>query len=62
MGMKTYTDKTVLDAALERISMLFDNFETINVAISSGKDSSVLYHLCLQEALKRGAEDQRLLS
>lgn len=54
MGMKTYTDKTVLDAALERISMLFDNFETINVAISSGKDSSVLYHLCLQEALKRG--------
>ena len=54
MGMKLYTDKSVVDAARERISMLFDNFETINVSVSSGKDSCVLYHLCLQEAMKRG--------
>ena len=53
MGLKTYINKTVLDAARERISMLFDNFETINVSVSSGKDSCVLYHLCLQEAIRR---------
>lgn len=54
MGMKIYTDKTVLDAACERVAMLFDNFETISVSVSSGKDSSVLFYLCLQEAMKRG--------
>jgi len=52
--MKIYNpDKNVLDAARERISMLFDEFETINVSISSGKDSTVMYWLCLQEAIKR---------
>lgn len=54
MGMKTYTNKTVLEAARERVSMLFDNFDPISVSVSSGKDSCVLYHLCLQEAMKRG--------
>lgn len=51
--MKVYTDQSVIDAARERISMLFDNFEKINVSVSSGKDSSVLYQLCLQEAIRR---------
>jgi predicted phosphoadenosine phosphosulfate sulfurtransferase len=51
--MKVYCDKNVLDASRERISMLFDNFETINVSISSGKDSTVLFYLCLQEAIRR---------
>lgn len=52
--MKVFnTEKTAIEAARERISMLFDNFETINVSISSGKDSTILYHLCLQEAIKR---------
>lgn len=52
--MKIYDDnRNVLDAARERISLLFDNFETINVSISSGKDSTVLYFLALQEAIKR---------
>jgi predicted phosphoadenosine phosphosulfate sulfurtransferase len=52
--MKKYnSNQTVLEAARERISMLFDNFETINVSISSGKDSTVLYYLALQEAVKR---------
>lgn len=46
-------DKTVLEAARERVSFLFDEFETINVSVSSGKDSCVLYHLVLQEAIKR---------
>lgn len=51
--MKIYLTKSVLEAAQERIAMLFDNFETITVSISSGKDSMVLYHLCLEEALRR---------
>jgi len=53
MAGKVYMNKSVLVAARERISMLFDNFKTINVSISSGKDSCVLYYLCLQEAIKR---------
>lgn len=52
--MKLYnTEVSVLEAARERISMLFDHFETINVSVSSGKDSTVLYWLALQEAIKR---------
>ncbi len=51
--MKNYINKSVLETARERISLLFDNFETINVSISSGKDSTVLYYLALQEAIKR---------
>lgn len=52
--MKTYSEnKNVLEAARERIALLFDNFETINVSVSSGKDSTVLYWLALQEAIKR---------
>lgn len=54
MGEKVYRTQNVLDAARERIAMLFDEFETINVSVSSGKDSCVLHHLCLQEAIKRG--------
>lgn len=52
--MKIYNDNiTVLQAARERIKLLFDNFKDINVSVSAGKDSTVLYHLCLQEAIKR---------
>lgn len=51
--MKIYGDKNVLDTSRERVSLLFDNFETINVSVSSGKDSTVLYYLALQEAIKR---------
>lgn len=58
MAEKIYIDKNVVDAARERISMLFDNFDTINVSISSGKDSCVLYTLCLQEAIKRNRKIQ----
>jgi predicted phosphoadenosine phosphosulfate sulfurtransferase len=51
--MKIYKEEDVLTAARDRISLLFDNFEHINVSISSGKDSTVLFYLALQEAIKR---------
>ena len=44
----------VLEAARQRISYIFDNFERIIVSISGGKDSTVLAHLALVEAHKRG--------
>lgn len=48
-----YKDYTVLEAAQRRISKVFDDFNNIYVSVSSGKDSTCLYHLCLAEAIKR---------
>lgn len=57
--MKIYNpSKNVLEAAKERISWLFDEFKNIQVSISSGKDSTVLYFLCLHEAIKRNRKIQ----
>lgn len=47
-------DKNVLEAARERIAFIFDNFESIMVSVSGGKDSLVLAHLALTEANRRG--------
>lgn len=51
---KKYLEKNVLDSAIERISFLFDEFEKIYLSFSGGKDSSVMMHLALDEAKKRG--------
>lgn len=56
MGIKIYSDKSVLDAAKERISFTFDKFERIYLAFSGGKDSSVMFHLVMDEAIKRGVK------
>jgi predicted phosphoadenosine phosphosulfate sulfurtransferase len=42
-----------LTAARERIELVFDHFERMYVAFSGGKDSSVLLHLVMDEAIKR---------
>jgi len=52
--MKRYSDQNVLDAARERVTYAFDNFERISVSFSGGKDSSVMLHLVMAEAVKRG--------
>lgn len=44
----------VLDAAKERVSYAFDNFEKIYVSFSAGKDSTVMLHLVAAEAKRRG--------
>lgn len=44
----------VLTAARERISSVFDSFRRIYVSFSGGKDSTVLLHLVMDEAVKRG--------
>ncbi len=54
MLKQVYIYKTVLESARERIAYIFDEFENICVSISGGKDSTVLAHLALVEAHKRG--------
>lgn len=51
---KVYSDKNVLEAAKERISFVFDNFQKRVVSLSGGKDSIVLAYLAHEEAVKRG--------
>lgn len=43
----------VLDAARQRAAYAFDHFDKISVSFSGGKDSSVMTHLVLAEAVKR---------
>ena len=50
---KKYLDCDVLTASQERISWVFDQFEKILVSFSGGKDSTILSHLVMDEAIKR---------
>lgn len=54
MPTQRYRDENVLQAARRRVAFVFDHFENIIVSISGGKDSTVLAHLALVEANKRG--------
>lgn len=52
--LKQYQSKSVLIAARERVAYAFDNFEQVYVSFSGGKDSSVMLHLVMDEAIARG--------
>jgi predicted phosphoadenosine phosphosulfate sulfurtransferase len=49
-----WLNENVLEAAQRRISWLFDEFEQVVVNVSGGKDSTVVFHLTLEEARRRG--------
>ncbi|MEY4641102.1 MAG: hypothetical protein RLZZ227_1096 [Pseudomonadota bacterium] len=51
----------VLEAARERIAFTFDNFERIYLSFSAGKDSTVMLHLVMDEAIKRNRKIGLLL-
>jgi len=51
---QTFTGETVVEAARRRIGFIFDHFEEVKLSISGGKDSTVLAHLVLLEAQRRG--------
>ena len=53
MSKKKYLELSVLEAAKSRISKTFDDFERVYISFSGGKDSSVMTHLVLDEAIKR---------
>lgn len=44
----------VLEATRQRIAWTFDNFPRVYCSFSGGKDSSVMLHLTMDEAIKRG--------
>lgn len=50
---KRYLGKSVLDAARERVAWVFDTFPRIYVSFSGGKDSTVMLHLVMAEAIRR---------
>lgn len=54
MAAKRYIDKSVLQATKERISTVFDSFEKYYISFSGGKDSTVMTHLVMEEAIRRG--------
>lgn len=56
MATKKYINKSVLEATRERISKVFDSFERYYISFSGGKDSTVMTHLILEEAMKRGVK------
>lgn len=51
--LKRYQSKDVLTASRERIKYAFDNFERVYVSFSGGKDSTVMLHLVMYEAIAR---------
>jgi predicted phosphoadenosine phosphosulfate sulfurtransferase len=50
---KKYLNINVLEAARQRISLVFDEFPRIYLSFSGGKDSTVMLHLVMDEAMKR---------
>lgn len=53
MASKQLLGFDVLQAAKSRISKVFDDFPNIYISFSGGKDSSVLTHLVMSEAIRR---------
>lgn len=53
MSNKRYLGMSVLEAARERIAWTFDIFPRVYVSFSGGKDSGVMLHLVMDEAIKR---------
>ena len=53
MQIKKYQKDNVLEASKKRVSKIFDDFERIYCSFSGGKDSTVMLHLVMDEAIKR---------
>jgi predicted phosphoadenosine phosphosulfate sulfurtransferase len=56
MAIVEYKSDDVLTAARKRIALVFDEFERVVVSVSGGKDSTVMRHLAIEEAQRRGRQ------
>lgn len=56
MATKHYIEASVLEASKERIANVFDSFERFYISFSGGKDSTVMMHLVMEEAMRRGVK------
>lgn len=54
MAIKKKTGANVYDESCARISYIFDQYQKVYVSFSGGKDSSVMLHMVMDEAVKRG--------
>lgn len=52
--MRLFLKQNVFDAGLARIRRLYDEFPEVLCNFSGGKDSTVVFHLCLQVAREKG--------
>jgi predicted phosphoadenosine phosphosulfate sulfurtransferase len=54
-GLRMFLKQDVLQAAYDRLEWLFDEFgHNVYVSVSGGKDSTVLFHLALEVARRKG--------
>ena len=53
MSKKKGIGISVLKAAKDRVRKTFDDFEKVYISFSGGKDSTVMTHLVMEEAIKR---------
>ena len=53
MPVKQYKESNVYEETIKRIEYVFDNFERIYISFSGGKDSTVMLHMVMDEAIKR---------
>lgn len=56
MKIKKFQKDNVLRATKKRVSKVFDEFEKIYVSFSGGKDSTVMLHIIMDEAIKRNKQ------
>jgi len=54
MGLKQGLGVNVLSAARSRIARVLDDFSRVYVSFSGGKDSTVMLHLVMEQAIARG--------
>lgn len=60
MHGRVYKEKSVYEAANDRIKYIFDNFERVYLSFSGGKDSGVMLNLAIDYMRTNGITDRKL--